>query len=71
MYRTTSKRLMLRSFDLAFQFGLQPYDCVYVALAEHRAVEFWTGDQRLYNSLHGAFAFIRGIGDYQRKRASP
>jgi predicted nucleic acid-binding protein len=45
------------------------YDCIYVAATEREGLELWTGDQRLYNALHMRFAFVRWVGDYQRRRS--
>src|SRR5947209_15660206 len=58
----------IRALAIARQYNQGAFDCTYVALAEQEAVEFWTGDQRLYNALHADFPFVRFIGDYQRKR---
>jgi predicted nucleic acid-binding protein len=58
-----------RAFAIAQQYQQRAYDCLYVALAEREGVEeLWTGDRRLYNALHIHHAFVRWIGDYQRKR---
>jgi predicted nucleic acid-binding protein len=71
VFRTNGRRLLLRSFEIAAQFNLRAYDCIYVALAERKGLEFWTGDERLYNALHATFPFVRWIAHYQRKRPSP
>jgi predicted nucleic acid-binding protein len=71
IFRTQGKKLLLRAFEIAAQYNLRGYDCVYVALAERKRIEFWTGDERLYNALHGAFPFVRWIRDYVRIRPSP
>lgn len=68
IFRTRSKKSLQRALEIAHQFNQRAYDCIYVALAERKKVEFWTGDQRLYNALHQHFRFLRWIGDYQRKR---
>jgi hypothetical protein len=44
------------------------YDCFYVALAEREGVNFWTGDERLYNALATHLPFIRFIADYKPLR---
>jgi predicted nucleic acid-binding protein len=64
----TTPRLVSRAFEIAAPSKQHAYDCIYVALAEGKKVEFWTGDERLYNALHSAFPLIRRIADYQRKR---
>jgi hypothetical protein len=40
----------------------------YMSLFAERGIEFWTGDQRLFNALHTPLPFIRRVGHYQRKR---
>jgi predicted nucleic acid-binding protein len=60
--------LVLKAFQLAKNYNQRSFDCLYVALAEQEAVEFWTGDQRLFNALHQQLPFVRWIGDYKRKR---
>ena len=69
IFRTQGRKFLVQAFEIAAQFNLRAYDCIYVALAERKKLEFWTGDERLYNALHGAFPFIRRIADYQRKRS--
>jgi predicted nucleic acid-binding protein len=71
IYRTRGRKLLLRAFDIATQFNLRVYDCIYVALAERKRIEFWTADERLHNALHLHFPFVRWIAQYQRKRPSP
>lgn len=67
LYKTTP-RVIARGFDIAVQSHQHAYDCIYVALAEGKGIKFWTGDERLFNSLHSTFPFIHRIADYQRKR---
>jgi predicted nucleic acid-binding protein len=71
VYRTRSKRILTSAFEIARQFNLRAYDCVYVAMAERKRIDFWTSDQRLYNALHGRFSFVRWIADYQPGRPIP
>src|SRR5438128_12004217 len=47
--------LVLRAFEIAKRFNQRSYDCIYTALAEQESVDFWTGDQRLFNALHQHF----------------
>ncbi len=63
--------LLARAYEIAFRYQQGFFDCLYVALAEARGTEFWTGDQRLFNALHNAFPFIHWIGDYKPKRQQP
>ncbi len=60
--------LLERAFVVAQQFQQGLFDCLYVALAEAQGIEFWTGDQRLFNALHSSFPFLRWIGDYTPRR---
>ncbi|MBN1450593.1 MAG: type II toxin-antitoxin system VapC family toxin [Anaerolineales bacterium] len=42
-----------RAKDLAAKYNLPAaYDAHYLALAEHLAVELWTADARLFNTVH-------------------
>jgi predicted nucleic acid-binding protein len=68
IYKSTGKGTLIRAFEIAQQYNQRAYDCVYVALAERKHIEFWTGDERLYNALHSRFSFIHAIGDYRRRR---
>jgi predicted nucleic acid-binding protein len=69
VYRTRGKTLLGRAFDIAHQHNQRSYDCVYVALAERKRIDFWTGDDRLYNAFHASLPFVRRIADYSRRRA--
>jgi len=60
--------LVLSAFEIAKRFNQRSYDCIYTALAEQESVDFWTGDQRLFNALHQHFSFVHWIGDYLKKR---
>jgi predicted nucleic acid-binding protein len=55
--------LLLRAYELAEEFA-QPsaYDAQYMALAERLACEFWTADERLFNSVRSQFPSIRWLG---------
>jgi predicted nucleic acid-binding protein len=59
-----SAPLVARAFEIARQHNQRIYDCFYVALAEREAIEFWTGDERLFNALHAHFPCVRFIADY-------
>jgi predicted nucleic acid-binding protein len=68
-----SLRVELRSFDdligpafyMARRYGLFPYDCAYMALAEKEKCEFFTGDKKLFNSMKNRLPWIKWIGDYR------
>ena len=61
--------IVTRALEIAEQYNQRSYDCIYVSLAEREGMELWTGDRRLYNALNHHFAFVRWIGDYQRRRS--
>jgi predicted nucleic acid-binding protein len=57
-----------RAMQLAAHFGLTAaYDAHYLALAESHQCEFWTADERLWNSVKREFAWVRWIGDETRQ----
>lgn len=39
------------------------YDTAYLALAELRRCEFWTADERLYNSVRDRLDWVHWVGD--------
>lgn len=39
------------------------YDATYLALAELRDCEFWTADERLYNSMKDKLPFVKWLGN--------
>jgi len=41
-----------------------PHDSYYLVLAEVRAAECWTGDERLYNAARARCPLLRWIGTY-------
>lgn len=56
--------LSLHAFDLAARFRLPTsYDAHYLALAEMLDGEYWTADERLYNSVRADFAYIHWLGE--------
>jgi len=69
----TSLGIELRSFDhlsgpafyMARRYGLSPYDCAYLALAEKEKCDFFTGDKKLFNSIKNHLPWIKWIGDYR------
>jgi predicted nucleic acid-binding protein len=67
-YFKTTKRVVIAAFEIAEQHNQRSYDCIYVALAGRKKVDFWTGDERLFNALHGSYPFVRWIADYHRMR---
>jgi predicted nucleic acid-binding protein len=54
-----------RALALAAALALTAaYDAHYLALAAMLECDFWTADERLINSLHGALPFVKWIGAY-------
>jgi predicted nucleic acid-binding protein len=55
--------LSIRAYDIAFRFNLpNAYDAHYLAAAEILECEFWTSDERLYNTIRGSFSNLCLIG---------
>lgn len=60
-----SKKIRRRARELAERFHQSKvYDATYAALAEVRAREFWTADQKFYHTVKNALRFVRFIGDF-------
>ncbi len=59
-------RLTQTAWELARKYN-QPrtYDMQYLALAELKDCEFWTGDKRLANAVHGNKR-VKWFGDYRK-----
>jgi len=59
-------RLSLHAFDLAVRFNRPAaYDAHYLALADMLEAEFWTADERLFNTVREHFPRIHWLGDYR------
>lgn len=56
--------LIMPTFYVARQYGLSPYDCAYLALAEKENCDFLTGDKKLSNAIKGRLPWVKWIGDY-------
>lgn len=55
--------LLKRAYELATDYNLPTaYDAQYLALAERLSCDFWTVDERMFNTLQGRFAHIHWIG---------
>jgi len=55
--------LPLRAYDIAFRFNLPTaYDAYYLAVAEILECEFWSSDERLYNTVSESFQNFCWIG---------
>lgn len=55
-----------RAYAIATQSD-QPrvYDATYAAFAEARGLELWTEDERFYNAISGALAFVKFVGNFK------
>jgi predicted nucleic acid-binding protein len=40
------------------------YDSHYVVLAQELGTEFWTGDERIFNSVRAVAPWVKWLGDY-------
>lgn len=66
LIHTHTSGFFVRILELASQFKLSAaYDAHYLALAEREQCEFWTADERLYNSVKVQIAWIRLMSNYQ------
>ena len=58
-----------QAFDLAGRYGLPAaYDSQYLAVAVSVGAEFWTADERLYNSLPRSLRWVKWIADYPARQ---
>jgi predicted nucleic acid-binding protein len=54
-----------RALELAQRHGLSAvYDAHYLALAEREHCEYWTADERLWNSVRAQLGWVRWLGEY-------
>ena len=53
-----------RVLELALKHNLSAYDAAYLALAESKGCELWTGDRPFYQATKGKLPQVRWIGDY-------
>lgn len=54
-----------RALSIALQCNRPVYDCLYLAMANLKAVDLITADEKFYNSLKNSFSNIKWIGDYK------
>jgi predicted nucleic acid-binding protein len=52
------------AFQLALRYQRSVYDAAYLALAQAKGVDFYTGDKRLFNAVSNALTWVKWIGDY-------
>lgn len=56
--------LVYRAYELAAEHNRPTaYDSQYLAVAERYQCDFWTADERLYNSVNGKFPRIYWVGN--------
>jgi predicted nucleic acid-binding protein len=59
-----SSSIHIRALELADDLRFPAsYDAHYLALAESRQCEFWTADERLWNSVKGKMNWVRWVGE--------
>lgn len=67
----TDENLSLEALDFAIRYKLPAsYDAHYLALAAREQCEFWTADERLYNSVKGRLSWVRLMSDLASISAS-
>ncbi|MEE8290526.1 MAG: type II toxin-antitoxin system VapC family toxin [Candidatus Tectomicrobia bacterium] len=52
------------AYRLARTYQRSVYDSLYLAAAQARGIDLWTGDRRLHNAVKNRLSFVRWIGDY-------
>ena len=58
--------LLRRGYELAAQFNRPTaYDSQYLAVAERLGCEFWTVDERLYNTLTMHLSWVKWLGNFK------
>lgn len=63
--QTGQQNLGLRALELADQLHLAAaYDAHFLALAEREGCEYWTADERLWNSVKGTLPWVRWLGEF-------
>lgn len=61
----TNLALMTRALELAGQHSLPAtYDAHFLALAEREGCEYWTADERLWNSVKDKVPWVRWLGEF-------
>lgn len=60
------ENLHQKAWELAKRFKRpQAYDSHYLALAEILGLEFWTADERLYNTVKHDLPWVKWLGNYR------
>lgn len=61
-----------RAWEIACDFGLPTvYDATYLAVADLRACEFWTADERLCTRVKHRLTFVRWLGEFAPQVMAP
>jgi len=53
-----------RVLELALEHNLSAYDAAYLALAESKGCDLWTGDRPFYQAVKSRLPLVKWIGDY-------
>jgi predicted nucleic acid-binding protein len=58
--------LLKRGFELATQFSRpSAYEVQYLAVAEQLGCEFWTADERWFNTFKSVVPWVKWLGQFQ------
>ena len=58
-------QLLRRAYDIATQFNRPTaYDAQYLAVAERLGCEFWTANERLYNSVSTTLNWVKWLNNF-------
>jgi len=58
--------LLRRAYELATHFNRPTaYDSQYLAVAEHLGCEFWTADERLFNTVSQSLNWVKWLANFQ------
>lgn len=58
------------AFQISAKYGLSVYDASYLALAQYKRYNFYTGDQNLYEKVKNKLKFVKSISYYKKFHAS-
>jgi predicted nucleic acid-binding protein len=60
-----SPELWIEALEIAHAYNLPAsYDAHYLELAAREQCEFWTADERMYNSVKGQLSWVRLMSDF-------
>jgi predicted nucleic acid-binding protein len=64
--------LLKRGYELAAELNRPTaYDSQYLALAERLSCDFWTADERIFNSVSSKNTHIHWLGNWQNDPIHP